>query len=73
MQRKLVVVVNPNFYRPSEVDVLCGDSTKAETELNWKRKYTFDRLIKEMLLSDQPEKFWYKNGGELPNGYYTVS
>ena len=73
MKRRLVVVVNPDFYRPSEVDVLCGNSAKAEKELNWKRKYTFDRLIKEMLLSDQPEKYWYKNGGESPDGYYTVS
>jgi len=68
-QKHLVVVVNPDFYRPSEVDVLCGDSTKAKTKLKWTCDYTFTSLIKEMLLADKPEKYWFTNGGELPNGY----
>ncbi len=67
-QKNLVVVVNPNFYRPSEVDVLCGDSTKAKTKLKWTCDYNFMSLIKEMLLADKPEKDWFTNGGELPNG-----
>ena len=68
-QKNLVVVVNPDFYRPSEVDVLCGDSTKAKTKLKWTCDYNFISLIKEMLLADKPEKDWFINGGELPDGY----
>ena len=47
------VKVNPDFYRPAEVDILCGDPSKAEKELGWKRKYTFERLVSEMVESDK--------------------
>ena len=46
------VKVNPDFYRPAEVDILCGDATKAETQLGWKRSYTFETLVKEMVDMD---------------------
>lgn len=46
------VKVNPDFYRPAEVDILCGDATKAETQLRWKRSYTFETLVKEMVDMD---------------------
>ena len=68
-RKNLVVVVNPDFYRPSEVDVLCGDSTKAKEKLKWQCKYDFNSLIREMLIADKPEKDWFKNGGELSNVY----
>jgi len=48
----LRVKVNPNFYRPAEVDILCGDPSKAEQQLGWKRKYTFETLVNEMVESD---------------------
>jgi GDPmannose 4,6-dehydratase len=48
----LRIKVNPEFYRPAEVDILCGDPTKAEKELGWKRKYTFERLVDEMVRMD---------------------
>jgi len=48
----LRIKVNPMFYRPAEVDVLCGDASKAQKELGWKRKYTFERLVSEMVESD---------------------
>ena len=48
----LRVKVNPDFYRPAEVDILCGDSSKAESELGWKRHYTFEMLVKEMVNND---------------------
>ena len=48
----LRVKVNCNFYRPAEVDVLCGDASKAESELGWKRSYTFERLVNEMVEND---------------------
>lgn len=39
----------PEFYRPNEVDVLCGDSTIAREELGWKPEYDFNSLVKEMV------------------------
>jgi len=45
----LRVKVNPEYYRPAEVDILCGDATKAETQLGWKRSYTFEALVSEMV------------------------
>lgn len=48
----LRVKVNPDFYRPAEVDILCGDPSMAERELGWKRQYTFDSLVKEMVDMD---------------------
>ena len=44
-----VVKVNPEFYRPAEVDLLLGDPTKAEEVLGWKPKYTFESMIDEMM------------------------
>ncbi len=41
-------VVDPQFYRPAEVNYLCGDSTKIQTELGWKPEYSLDDIIKEM-------------------------
>ena len=40
------------YLRPSEVDALCGDSSKLRTQLGWTPKYTFDSLIDEMIESD---------------------
>ena len=46
---KNYVVVDPKFYRPSEVDYLRGDCSKAREELGWKPKYDLEGLIKLML------------------------
>ena len=46
------IKVNPDYYRPAEVDILCGDATKAETQLGWKRYYSFERLVNEMVEND---------------------
>ena len=48
----LRVKVNPDFYRPAEVDILCGNPSKAETILGWKRFYTFEGLVSEMVNND---------------------
>jgi len=48
----LRVKVNSDFYRPAEVDILCGDASKAETQLGWKREYTFEALVSEMVNMD---------------------
>lgn len=49
---KLLVDVNPEFYRPSEVEFLWGDSSKAEKELGWKRDVDFKSLVKMMMNED---------------------
>ena len=46
---KIVVKIDPKYFRPSEVDTLIGDPTKAKEVLNWKPIYTFDDIIVEML------------------------
>ena len=47
-----MVRVDPRYFRPTEVDLLIGDATKANEKLNWKPKYDLDSLVEEMVLSD---------------------
>lgn len=49
---KLLVDVNPEFYRPAEVEFLWGDPAKAEKELGWKRQVDFKGLVEMMMTSD---------------------
>jgi GDPmannose 4,6-dehydratase len=49
---KVIVKVNPNFYRPAEVELLLGDPTKARKELGWKLDITFDELVNRMISND---------------------
>ncbi|CAG8520723.1 13686_t:CDS:2 [Ambispora gerdemannii] len=46
------VRVDPKYFRPTEVDLLLGDPTKAQKVLGWKRKVDFDSLVREMVLAD---------------------
>ena len=49
---KVVVKVDPKYYRPTEVDLLIGDPTKAQTKLGWKPKYNLEGLVAEMVAAD---------------------
>lgn len=49
---KVVVKVNPQFFRPAEVDLLLGDPTKAATKLGWKREVSFQELVERMVKND---------------------
>ncbi|AIM38970.1 GDP-mannose 4,6-dehydratase [Sphingobacterium sp. ML3W] len=49
---KIVVKVDPQYYRPTEVDLLVGDPTKSNTQLGWKPKYDLAGLVKEMMDCD---------------------
>jgi GDPmannose 4,6-dehydratase len=49
---KIVVKVDPSYFRPTEVELLLGDPTKAMTKLGWKPKYDLAALVKEMVDSD---------------------
>jgi GDPmannose 4,6-dehydratase len=47
-----VVHVDPRYFRPTEVELLIGDPTKANQKLGWKPKYTLEAMVKEMVASD---------------------
>lgn len=49
---KEVVAVDPRYFRPTEVDLLIGDPTKAMTQLGWQPKYDLPALVKEMMEAD---------------------
>ena len=48
----IVVEVDPAYYRPTEVDLLIGDASKAKQKLGWTPSYSLDELVKEMVLND---------------------
>ena len=48
----VLVKINPKFYRPAEVDLLLGDSTKARRELGWKPETSFEQLVDKMVKND---------------------
>jgi len=49
---KVIIRVNPAFYRPAEVDLLIGDPSKAQQKLGWKREVSFDALVQRMAEAD---------------------
>jgi GDPmannose 4,6-dehydratase len=62
----VIVKVDPKYYRPTEVDLLIGDSSKAKLKLGWTPKYNLQSLVKEMVKSDldlfKKELFLKENG-----------
>lgn len=52
---KLIVEVDPRYFRPAEVDLLVGDASKAEKMLNWKAKVEVDELVQIMMKNDLEE------------------
>ncbi|ORX94453.1 GDP-D-mannose 4,6-dehydratase [Basidiobolus meristosporus CBS 931.73] len=46
------VRIDPKYYRPTEVDLLLGEPTKAQKTMGWKRKVTFEELVQEMVTAD---------------------
>jgi len=68
-----VVAIDPRYFRPTEVDLLIGDPTKANTKLNWKPKYDLPSLVKEMVAADvvlfQKEKLLKDAGFKVLNQF----
>ncbi len=68
-----VVKVDPRYYRPTEVDLLIGDPTKAQQLLGWQPKYTLDSMVKEMVASDielfKKEQLLKESGFQIRNEY----
>jgi GDPmannose 4,6-dehydratase len=68
-----VVKIDPKYFRPTEVDLLIGDPTKAQEKLGWKSEYTLEDMIKEMVSSDikifKREQFLKDSGYQIKNEY----
>ena len=47
-----VIKIDPRYFRPTEVETLLGDPTKAKTKLGWQPKISLEELVKEMVKSD---------------------
>ncbi|MBU3662032.1 MAG: GDP-mannose 4,6-dehydratase [Bacteroidetes bacterium] len=64
-----IVAVDTRYYRPTEVDLLIGDPTKAQTQLGWKPKYDLPALVKDMMKSDielmKRDKFLKDSGHQI--------
>ena len=69
----VMVRVDRNYYRPTEVDLLIGDATKARTNLGWIPKYDLKGLIEDMITSDihlMKKETHLKNGGFRTFNYF---
>ena len=68
---KQIVGVDPRYFRPTEVELLIGDPTKANEKLGWKPKYDLPALVKEMVESDlklmKKEKYLKDGGYQIMN------
>jgi GDPmannose 4,6-dehydratase len=61
-----VIAIDPGYYRPTEVDLLIGDATKAKEKLGWEPEYTLQELVAEMVAADlqaMQRDLLLKNGG----------
>jgi GDPmannose 4,6-dehydratase len=70
---EILVEVDPKYFRPTEVDLLIGNPTKAQRELGWKHKYDLSALVKDMVQSDLKlfERDQYlKEGGHKVFNYF---
>jgi len=68
---KEVVGVDPRYFRPTEVDLLIGDPSKAEKKLGWKREYKLEELVNDMMESDL--KLMTKDQYLQDGGYKTMN
>lgn len=70
---QVVVRVDTRYYRPTEVDLLIGDASKAKEKLGWEPKYTLQEMIAEMISSDlelfKKEQILQKNGFHIKNEF----
>jgi GDPmannose 4,6-dehydratase len=70
---KEVLAVDPKYFRPTEVDLLIGDPTKAKTKLGWECQYDLPALVKDMMQSDlklMQKDQYLKDGGYKTLNYF---
>lgn len=68
---KVVVEVDPAYFRPTEVDLLVGDASKAKKIMGWEPKHTLEQLVKEMMAYDvklfEKDKYLLEGGHDVMN------
>ena len=68
---KTVLEIDKRYFRPTEVDCLLGDASKARKKLGWEPKYTVEQLVKEMMMGDialfEREKYLAEGGHDILN------
>lgn len=72
-EKSIVVGIDPQYFRPTEVDLLIGDATKARTKLGWTPKYDLDGLIIDMMSGDikfMKKEAWIQKGGFKTLNYF---
>jgi GDPmannose 4,6-dehydratase len=73
LPKDVLVEIDPVYFRPSEVDLLIGDYTKAKTKLGWEPKYKVEELVSEMIQEDiklfAKDKYLQDGGYEITNYY----
>lgn len=70
---EIVVGVDPAYFRPTEVDLLIGDPSKAMAKLGWTPEYQLDDIVSDMMKSDvclMKKDMYLKLGGYTPKNYY---
>lgn len=70
---QVVVEIDPDYFRPTEVDILCGDASKAREMLGWGHQYGMDGLVKEMMREDltmcERDRYLMEGGHRVFNQY----
>jgi GDPmannose 4,6-dehydratase len=70
---QVVVKVDPRYYRPTEVDLLIGDASKAKNKLGWEPKYTLAEMVTEMVAADlkifERNQFLKESGFDVKNEF----
>ncbi|MBW2014752.1 MAG: GDP-mannose 4,6-dehydratase, partial [Deltaproteobacteria bacterium] len=68
-----VVSIDPRYFRPTEVDTLLGDPSKAQRKLGWEQKISFKQMIREMVDNDlkdgMREAIWKQKGFTVPESF----
>ncbi|WP_320035347.1 GDP-mannose 4,6-dehydratase [Halarcobacter sp.] len=73
LENKIVVSIDKKYFRPTEVDLLLGNPTKAEKKLGWNREYNLQDLVNDMMKSDiklMKRDQYIKDGGYQAMSYY---
>lgn len=68
---QVILRIDPNYFRPTEVDLLIGDPTKSKTKLGWEPKYSLQTLVEEMMIEDV--KLFQKDIHLTKGGHTVVS
>ncbi|MDN5203111.1 GDP-mannose 4,6-dehydratase [Fulvivirgaceae bacterium BMA10] len=70
---KVILAIDPKYFRPTEVELLIGDPTKAKEKLGWEPKYDLNALVKDMIWSDielfKRDEYLKKGGHRILNYY----